>query len=550
MAPGRNSDPLPSGSGDKEQVTAADSAVYSNMPNNRTMPVGAAAFHPMMFNQAAFNNPALFAALTGQQYGSPLMTEPPPAPQQQQQVYVMYPPTENINNNNSINMNNNGMMMAYSNYSSNNNNYYYSQASSSVSNQANNTGNGIESSTIASTTISSGPVPEMQQSNPAAAVSLVPIGNMNNNTNDNTNTSNNNNYNYNPILVPLTLGNAPAQQHPTAYPFFFDSSSSTSSMNPLQFMPQVMPYPIVPQPFVQPQTFGGQPIFATVPLSGNAVTPLVLDRSAMAAAASIPWNTTAPPLLHTPPPPPHLVVGTLGGGGGMGGMGAGAGIATLATPPPTMMMSSAADANFPDWDKEGIVQDRPPVPIAMPFDARCLSSYQSLIREQIEVFQAIPADVEANAQGRNRPVVLGQVGIRCRHCARAAPRQRKSGSVYYPSKVRMYVRPCKNVCCGWIRVLGVVWVRKGQKKVKTTRMGYSCVYCDCLFLFGTGWLVLSSFYFIRMHVPACGSLPNGTKHGHQAFNIEMSVCSTIGTRPIVRLKRQESRRRCRSTVLV
>jgi hypothetical protein len=436
MAPGRNSDPLPSGSSDKEQVTAADGAVYSDVPNNRMMPVGPAAFHPMMYNQAAFNNQALFAALTGQQYGSPLMTEPPPAPhqQQQQQVYVMYPPTANINNNTS-NMNNNSMMMAYNNFNSNNN-YYFSQASSSASNQANNTGNGIESSTIASTSISSGPVPEMQQSNPAAAVSLVPIGNMNNNTNDNTNTSNNNTNNYNPILVPVPLGNAPAQQHPTAYSFFFDSSSSSSSsMNPLQFMPQVMPYPIVPQPFVQPQPFGGQPMYAPLPLSGNSVTPLVLDGSAMAAAASIPWNTTAPPLLHTPPPP-HLVVGTLGGGGMSAG--AGAGIATLAAPP-TMMMSYAADANFPDWDKEGIVQDRPPVAIAMPFDSRCLSSYQSLIREQIEIFQAIPADVEANAQGRNRPVVLGQVGIRCRHCARVPPRQRKSGSVYYPSKVRTSV---------------------------------------------------------------------------------------------------------------
>jgi hypothetical protein len=469
MAPSRNNnDPLSSGSGDKEQVTAADGTVYANMPN-LMMPVGTA-FHPMMFNQAALTNPALFAALTGQQYGSPLMTEPPPPPPppQQQQIFVMYPPNENNSNNNS-NMNTNGMMMAYGNYHTNNNNY--TQASSSASNQTNNACNGIENSTIAFTTISSGPIPEMQRSNPAAAASLVPIGNMNNN-NSNT-TSNHQNNNYSSILVPLPLGNAPTQ-HPNVYPFFFDSSS----MNPRQFMPQVFPYPIVPQSFVQPQPFG-QPIFAPLPLPGNSVTPLVIDGSAMATVASMPWNGA--PLMH--PPPPHLVVGTIGGGGGMGGGGAGAGIihntTTHAAPaPPTM---NAADANFPAWDKQGIVQDRPPVVIAMPFDERCLSRYQSLIRQQIEIFQAMPVDVEANAQGRNRPVILGQVGIRCKHCARVPPRQRKSGCMYYPSKVRTCA------CFGGMTFWNV-WVRREREKVGTTRMGYSCVYCGCLFLCGTiGW---------------------------------------------------------------
>jgi hypothetical protein len=85
---------------------------------------------------------------------------------------------------------------------------------------------------------------------------------------------------------------------------------------------------------------------------------------------------------------------------------------------------------------EGVIPDRPPVLISMPFDAQSLSSYQCLVRQQIEIFQAVPADVEANAQGRNRPIVLGQVGIRCRHCAVVPPKQRKSGAVYFPSKVR------------------------------------------------------------------------------------------------------------------
>jgi hypothetical protein len=44
-------------------------------------------------------------------------------------------------------------------------------------------------------------------------------------------------------------------------------------------------------------------------------------------------------------------------------------------------------------------------------------------------------DMDANAQGRNKPIVLGQVGIRCRHCAHLHPKKRKSSGVYFPSKV-------------------------------------------------------------------------------------------------------------------
>ena len=36
----------------------------------------------------------------------------------------------------------------------------------------------------------------------------------------------------------------------------------------------------------------------------------------------------------------------------------------------------------------------------------------------MELFEAQEIDVEAGAQGRNRGIVLGQVGIRCRHVSR------------------------------------------------------------------------------------------------------------------------------------
>ena len=68
-------------------------------------------------------------------------------------------------------------------------------------------------------------------------------------------------------------------------------------------------------------------------------------------------------------------------------------------------------------------------------DERNLSQYQCLARQQIELFESTVEEAGTNAQGRNRPIVPGQVGIRCKHCAKLPPKQRKTGSVYYPNKV-------------------------------------------------------------------------------------------------------------------
>ncbi len=68
-------------------------------------------------------------------------------------------------------------------------------------------------------------------------------------------------------------------------------------------------------------------------------------------------------------------------------------------------------------------------------DAENLSHYQCLVRKQIEIFEATSVDACTNAQGRNRPILPGQVGIRCRHCYKIPLKQRKTGSVYYPNRV-------------------------------------------------------------------------------------------------------------------
>eukprot|EP00542_Grammatophora_oceanica_P000749 CAMPEP_0194069964 /NCGR_PEP_ID=MMETSP0009_2-20130614/87923_1 /TAXON_ID=210454 /ORGANISM="Grammatophora oceanica, Strain CCMP 410" /LENGTH=167 /DNA_ID=CAMNT_0038723193 /DNA_START=36 /DNA_END=539 /DNA_ORIENTATION=- len=81
----------------------------------------------------------------------------------------------------------------------------------------------------------------------------------------------------------------------------------------------------------------------------------------------------------------------------------------------------------------------------MSCDDDSLSDYQCLVRKQIELFEAAPADVASNAQGRNKPIVLGQVGIRCRHCSKIPPRHRTRGAVYYPSKALGLYQAAQNM---------------------------------------------------------------------------------------------------------
>ena len=58
-----------------------------------------------------------------------------------------------------------------------------------------------------------------------------------------------------------------------------------------------------------------------------------------------------------------------------------------------------------------------PLPLATTADIDNLSPYQCFLREQIELFETNEDYLSIKAQGRNNPIELGQVGIRCRHCA-------------------------------------------------------------------------------------------------------------------------------------
>jgi hypothetical protein len=84
-----------------------------------------------------------------------------------------------------------------------------------------------------------------------------------------------------------------------------------------------------------------------------------------------------------------------------------------------------------------VVTGRQPVVLYSSNDENRLTGYQILLRKQIELFEALQEDVDTTTQGRVRRVVLGQVGIRCRHCALLSPRDRKCGAFYFPSKLNV-----------------------------------------------------------------------------------------------------------------
>ena len=98
--------------------------------------------------------------------------------------------------------------------------------------------------------------------------------------------------------------------------------------------------------------------------------------------------------------------------------------------------------------KEYTMTGRPAFTLYLSCDSRdpaLFSEYQQLVRKQIEVFEADPEQVTAVAQGRNKPIVLGQVGIRCRHCAFTPHSQRPRGAVYFPSKLEGIYQMAQNM---------------------------------------------------------------------------------------------------------
>lgn len=116
-------------------------------------------------------------------------------------------------------------------------------------------------------------------------------------------------------------------------------------------------------------------------------------------------------------------------------------------PPPPMMMPYMMPPGFrgPFFPMPPFVPPTRGISLALACDVEQLSEYQILVRQQLELFEATQEDVESNTQGRKKPVSLGQVGLRCRHCAALPLRARGRGSVYYPFKLSGIYQASQNM---------------------------------------------------------------------------------------------------------
>lgn len=89
--------------------------------------------------------------------------------------------------------------------------------------------------------------------------------------------------------------------------------------------------------------------------------------------------------------------------------------------------------------------NRFPVQLYLSCNPDHLNNYQVEIRKMIQLFEATPAYVEGQrVKGRNRAIVLGQVGVQCSHCGHIFPPQnRAKGSTYFPQKLAGIYQACQ-----------------------------------------------------------------------------------------------------------
>ncbi len=93
---------------------------------------------------------------------------------------------------------------------------------------------------------------------------------------------------------------------------------------------------------------------------------------------------------------------------------------------------------------DGFPVDLPCV-LALPDDGLWLSPQQVFLRQQILVFRASKSDISTHKRGRNKPVVVGQVGIRCRHCAHIPVVRIQKGSLYFPATIHGLYQAAQNM---------------------------------------------------------------------------------------------------------
>jgi hypothetical protein len=81
----------------------------------------------------------------------------------------------------------------------------------------------------------------------------------------------------------------------------------------------------------------------------------------------------------------------------------------------------------------------------IPDDDGKLSENQIFLRQNIELFRATELDILSLTRGKNKPIVMNQVGIRCCHCKHVPVGRRKKGSTYFPSTLMGLYQAAQNL---------------------------------------------------------------------------------------------------------
>ena len=103
------------------------------------------------------------------------------------------------------------------------------------------------------------------------------------------------------------------------------------------------------------------------------------------------------------------------------------------------------------------------IPMADEHDSENLSDSLAFLRRQLEYFPATAEDVEVRKGkgGRHRTVHVGQVGIRCIHCAHRPADERSTGAVAFPTSTGLVYQAVRNwqrkSVSGCVQVFGVVY---------------------------------------------------------------------------------------------
>ena len=96
------------------------------------------------------------------------------------------------------------------------------------------------------------------------------------------------------------------------------------------------------------------------------------------------------------------------------------------------------------------------IPMADENDAKHLTESLAFLRRQLEYFQASAKDVEVRKGkgGKYRTVRVGQIGIRCIHCAHRPAEERATGAVAFPTSTGLVYQAVRN------------WQRKSMQQVQ------------------------------------------------------------------------------------